>query len=123
MKIFRLIIYFVAMILVCLFLLQNDSSQATGKIERYRVFTRTVEFDYTSWTFDALFVKIEQSSLNAVQYLPQASQAKIVQDYLDLVQSIQDTQDHIDRIYSDPAVSNPRQIADSLPKKVICAHR
>ncbi len=118
MKIYRLIIYPVTMILVCLLLLQNDSSQATGKIERYRVFTRTVEFDYTSWTFDALLVKIEQSSLNAVQYLPQTSQVQIVQDYLDLVQSIQDTQDQIDRIYSDPAVGNPRQKADSLLKKL-----
>ncbi len=118
MKGFRLIIYPIVMILVCLLLLQNDSTQATGKIEQYRLFTRNVEFDYVSWTFNALLIKVEQSSLNAVQYLPQASQMKIVLDYLDLVRSIQDTQDQIDRIYSDPAVGNPRQKADSLLKKL-----
>ena len=112
MKIFKLIITPLLMILVCLMLLPADTSQTTDIIEQYRLFTRTVEFDYISWTFNALLIKGEQSSLNAIQYLPPASQTKIVLDYLDLVNKIQDTQDQIDRIYSDPAVSNPRQKAE-----------
>jgi hypothetical protein len=116
MKIFKLIIAPIVMILVCLLLIQQDSTQATGTIEQYRLFTRMVEFDYTTWTFNALIVKFGQSSLNAVQYLPQASQTKIVLDYLDLVRSIQDTQNQIDRIYTDPSVSNPRLKADNLLK-------
>jgi hypothetical protein len=118
MKIFKLIITLFLMILVCLMLLPADTSQTTDIIEQYRLFTRTVEFDYISWTFNAILIKGEQASLNAIQYLPQASQTKIVLDYLDLVNRIQDTQDQIDRIYSDPAVSNPRQKADNLLKKL-----
>jgi hypothetical protein len=118
MKIFKLIITPFLMILVCSMLLPADTSQTTDIIEQYRLFTRTVEFDYISWTFNAILIKGEQASLNAIQYLPQASQTKIVLDYLDLVNRIQDTQDQIDRIYSDPAVSNPRQKADNLLKKL-----
>jgi hypothetical protein len=118
MKIFKLIITPFLMILVCLMLLPADASLTTDTIEQYRLFTRKVEFDYISWTFNALFTKGEQSSLNAIQYLSPASQTKIVLDYLDLVREIQDTQDQIDRIYSDPSVSNPRVKADNLLKKL-----
>jgi hypothetical protein len=118
MKSFKLIIPLFVMILVCLSFLQEDTTWTTDKIEQYRLFTRKVEFDYISWTFNALLIKGEQLSLNAVQYLSQGSQTRIVLDNLALVQSIQDTQDQIDRIYSDPTVSNPRQKADSLLKKL-----
>ena len=106
------------MILVCLLIFQGDTYQSADKAEQYRVFTRMVEFDYVSWTFSAFLIKSEQSSVNAVQYLPQASQTKIVLDYLDLVRKIQDTQDQVDRIYSDPAVSNPHQKAEKLLKEL-----
>jgi len=118
MKLFKQMLSPIMMILVCLLVFQGDNSRATDKIEQYRAFTRTVEFDFISWTFNAFLIKDEQSSLGAVQYLSQASQEKIVLDYLDLVQKIQDTQNQIQQIYSDPKVNNPRQKAGNLLKQL-----
>jgi hypothetical protein len=118
MKLRQWIISYFLMILMGLLLFQADTYQPTDKVEQYRVFTRMLEFDYVSWTFNAFLIKGEQSSLDAVQYLPQASQTKIVLDYLELVRKIEDTQDQVDQIYSDPAVSNPRQKADKLLKEL-----
>jgi hypothetical protein len=118
MKLYNWLCSFLMMILVCVLLFRGDVYQAGDKIERYRVFTRMVEFDYVSWTFNALLIKNSQFSLNAVQYLPQDRQVKVVLDYLDLVRKIQDTQDQIDHIYSDPEVNNPRQEAGPLLKRL-----
>jgi hypothetical protein len=85
-------------------------------VERVRAFTRPIEFDYISWTGNALGVKLGQSALNLPHYLSDQQQQQIVLHYLDLVRRIQEAEDHIKTIYADPNIPNP-QIASSLTRQ------
>jgi hypothetical protein len=80
-------------------------------LERVRAFTRMDEFDFVAWTLDAIFVKESQFALEAERSIPQAQQKKMVLDYLNLVQQIDDVNGKIDTIFADPKVTNAKVAA------------
>jgi len=58
------------LILVLLMLVQVRSEYNTADpVERVRRYTRWQEFDYVSWTLDALRLKQQQAALNLPRYL------------------------------------------------------
>jgi len=75
--------------------------------ERVRAFTRSEEFDYISWTADALLVKLAQGALGASRYIPVKAQHNLVLEYLQLVQEQIHDQEEITSIYSDPDEPQP----------------
>ncbi len=97
-------------------LLEHSTLPPGDAVERVRAFTRPIEFDYITWTGNALGVKIGQSSLNLPHYISEDRQRQIVLDYLDLVRRIQQAEDRIKTIYADPHIPNP-QIASSLTRQ------
>jgi hypothetical protein len=86
------------------------------RVERVRAYTRQVEFDFVSWTLDALGIEFAQMALGAARALPVEAQKQIVLDYVQLVAEIQDAEARINEIYSDPAVPNP-QVASALERR------
>jgi hypothetical protein len=102
-KVFRLSFW----LLVGVFLLQRSDLEPGDQVEQVRAYTRQIEFDYITWTWNALWVKAEQAGLGAVDYIPESQQAGIVLDYLDLVSQIQQAEAEINEIYADPNVANP----------------
>jgi hypothetical protein len=75
-------------------------------IANIRAFTREVEFNYVSWTIDAIEIKFKQMALNTIDYLDEETQHQIVLDYLALVDEIQLTEDQLNQLYADPTIED-----------------
>jgi hypothetical protein len=104
---FRRILRLILVVLITLFLLGGSSLPPADQIERIRAFTRAIEFDYITWTLDALGVKLIQTALGTSEYLSESSQSQLVRDYLNLVSEINSLQLQIEQIYADPNTSDP----------------
>lgn len=90
-------------------LLKGSALAPTDQTEKVRLFTREVEFDYLSWTLDALSVKFQQIALGTARYLPESKRQQIVLDYLGLVAELQQTNALMNDIYADPDIADPQQ--------------
>ena len=76
-------------------------------IERVRAFTRPIEFDYFTWTLDALGIKFSQLALNTADYMHEAEQSKTVLAELEVIRQINQVNAQLNDIYADPAINNP----------------
>ncbi len=83
-------------------------------VESVRRFTRGMEFDFVSWTFEAFGVKIGQSALGMGDYLPDDARKQAVLDYLRLVSLIAQTEGQINEIYANPNIADPQAAAAVL---------
>jgi hypothetical protein len=105
-------------------LLGGSNIPPGDQIERIRAYTRAIEFDYVSWTLDALGVKFYQFALGTSEYIPTNSKSQLVLDYLNLVRKINETESILQQIYANPNISDPtaysipfRESLDSLKEK------
>jgi len=87
---------------------------ASDPLERLRKFTRPIEFDYVSWTVDALGVKLGQLALNMAGYLDENQQVSTVLSELDLIRQINQVEAQLNDIYSDPGVRDPASASADL---------
>jgi len=86
------------------------------ELQRIRAFSRPLEFDYVGWTLNALGTKIGQIALGAADNLSPAGQSKVVLDYLDLINQIDQANRRLNEIYADPTINNP-EIASRLVRQ------
>ncbi len=92
--------------LLTLILLVSSNVSALNPADEIRRYTRSIEFDYVSWTVDALLLKLGQASLAVPHYLTEDEQHTVVIDYLKLVQDIDSTEHQIELIYADPTITD-----------------
>ncbi len=92
--------------LLTLILLVSSNVSAFDSADQVRRFTRPIEFDYVSWTVDALLLKLGQASLSVPHYLTEDEQHTVVINYLKLVQDIDNTQHQVELIYADPKITD-----------------
>ncbi len=83
-------------------------------VERVRRYTRWMEFDYVSWTLDALWLKQQQAALNLPRFLSLEQQREIVLDYLEKVERLNQVRGEITAVYANPNIPNPEQAAAAL---------
>jgi hypothetical protein len=83
-------------------------------IEQVRRYTRWQEFDYVTWTIEALFLKQEQAALDLPRYLSIDQQRDIVLSHLELVRRRDRVRNDINIIYADPGITNPQLEAAQL---------
>lgn len=83
-------------------ILPIDPVEGVDGMVGVRRFTRMIEFDYLSWTADALILKLGQASLSAPRYLTAEQQEKVVKDYIELVRQIDAAEYEVELIYADP---------------------
>jgi len=112
--ILRHIIEIAPVIILAIFLLGSSSIPPGDKTERVRAFTRDIEFNYVSWTLDALRVKLNQSSLGTSNYLSEEADRQVVLDYLDLVSHIQQTEAQLREVYGNPEIEDKQAASDAL---------
>lgn len=105
----KLIRFFRILIVILIIAVLTSRSQlySGGRLESVRAYTRAIEFDYVNWTLDAMLGKVEQGSLGAMRYVSSDSARAIVLDYLKVVDESQLLQWEIERVYSDPAITDP----------------
>ena len=76
--------------------------------ERARAFTRHIEFDYLTWTLEAVGLKLSHAALNTDNYVLAEDQPQVVVQYLHLLWQIWQVQDAIEEMYADPAIQDPQ---------------
>lgn len=99
----NILIFFLAILLLTASaILPIDPDEGMDGVVGVRRFTRMIEFDYLSWTADALILKLGQASLSAPRYLTVEQQEKVIKDYIDLVRQIEAAEYEVELIYADP---------------------
>jgi hypothetical protein len=87
---------------------------STEPSEAARRYTRSVEFDYVSWTGEAFSVKLDQVALDTPFYFTETARHQIVVDYLHMMNSILSDENQLDLMYTDPQVHNPATASANL---------
>ncbi len=87
---------------------------STKPSEAARRYTRSVEFDYVSWTLEALSVKLNQAALGTPFYFSETARHQIVVDYLHLMDNILSSENRLNLMYTDPQIHNPAAASLSL---------
>ncbi len=105
---------FVLELLILAALLGGSGQLPVDLVGKARAYTRPLEFDYASWTVNALLVKLEQAALGTSGYLGSEPRKQAVLDYLELVARIQQSESRLSEIYADPSIANPQQVSESL---------
>ena len=90
-----------------IFLAAGSILPPSGLESQTYAYTRHIEFDYGSWTLDAIAAKFSSWALSLNRFLPIEDQSQIVLDYLDQVQLVNQLQTELVLIYANPAVDNP----------------
>src|SRR4030065_852837 len=100
--------YWLTIILLSLpVILAASTVPISDPLEKVRAYTRAIEFDYLSWTLDALGVKLREMALGTANYLPATDQSKTVLSTLDLIRQINQVEAQINEIYADPNNRDP----------------
>ena len=87
---------------------------STQPSEAARRYTRSVEFDYVSWTLEAFSGKLDQAELGTPYYFTETARHQIVADYLHLMDTILSSENRLNLLYTDPQVTNPAAASLSL---------
>ncbi len=85
-------------------ILSYSNPSLTDDIEKVRTYTRDIEFNYISWTADALLVKLKAASIDSPHILDRETQKQVVSEYLRITQDILIKEEALQKIYADPAV-------------------
>ena len=101
-------------ILILILLLGRSALEPGDSTERVRAFTRTIEFDYVSWTLNAIGLKFDQFTLGTSSYLSDETNAQMVLDYIQLIRNIQQKEGELANIYADPTVTDPETASTGL---------
>jgi len=94
--------------------LGGSTGLAPAETDRVRRFTRPIEFDFVTWTLDALGVKLSQAALDTPGYFDPSARHRIVTDYVSLVGQIQNDEGQLNLIYSNPSIHDPVSASLSL---------
>ena len=87
---------------------------STKSSEAARRYTRSVEFDYVSWTLEALSVKLNQAALDTPFYFTETARHQIVVNYLHLMDNILSSENQLNLLYTDPQVHDPAAASANL---------
>jgi hypothetical protein len=101
-------------LVVGMLLLQQSDLEPGDKVAQVRAFTRQIEFDFITWTWDAMWVKLEQVGLGAVDYIPVNKHSQIVLDALKLNEKIWQVEGEINDVYANPEISDPKTASLAL---------
>jgi hypothetical protein len=107
-----------AIMLVLLLTLSFSEVRLETLNDRVNILAVDDGFDFSSWTLDAVRIKLGQSTIGAARYFSAYDQHQAVVDYLQLVHSIENTQSRIDVIYADPSVKDPEQTSADLRQQL-----
>lgn len=102
------------LIIISLLLLTASIAPPGDKAQQVRRYTRTLEFDYITWEWNAVLRKNEQAALGLMNYLTSEKQHALVTDCVVITRRINELQASLETIYSDPQNPNPDQTAQPL---------
>lgn len=80
----------------------RSAAPLTDLDQQVLAFTRAIEFDYVTWTWDAAWLKIGQEAVGAERYLDQDQQSDLVREYMALIQEIQIKEAELSVLHANP---------------------
>lgn len=95
-------------------LLGGSASLIQDQNDQVRRYTRALEFDYVSWTMQALGVKLGQFGLDAADYLSGRERTQLVRDYLEQVRESDRLEAELARALANPTAADPESAARPL---------
>lgn len=95
-------------------LLSGSELVIQGRSDQVRRYTRAIEFDYVSWTMQALGIKLEYSGLEAEAYLDQQARTDLVRQFLQQVEQVSRLQGQLANALADPTLADPQAAAAPL---------
>jgi hypothetical protein len=91
--------------IIAVFGIMTTSSAQAGTIpEQAGMLSSDVQFDYITWTANAVWQKLQLSALGMPYYLKNDQRKQLVYDYIQLTKDIEKLESDLDRIYADPAI-------------------
>ena len=113
----------------CFSLFTFSEPRLVDETDRVRVYTRDIEFDYVSWMFNAIWIKMQQGATGTPGYISREDGTMAVTDYLLLTQQVNQSEDALNRIYADASIKDKvsasahlrTQIADLTKKQTSLA--
>ncbi|NJD59025.1 MAG: hypothetical protein FIA98_06465 [Anaerolineae bacterium] len=102
------------LLLMMAVMLGASSVPIADPLEQVRTLTRPIEFDYVSWTLEALGLKLGQAALDTASYVSEQERSQTVLEALELIRRINALDAQIYQIYSDPTISNPDEASQAL---------
>jgi hypothetical protein len=94
-------------IFALLLVLTSDSFAPRTMVDKVRLITAPYEFEFVSWTANALWAKVLQFSLGEERYLTTDDWHNLVVEYDKLLEAISADENELTRIFSDPAIADP----------------
>ncbi len=85
-----------------------------GLSSQVRFFTRNMEFDFATWTLEAVMGKISAQALGLTQFMALESQSQLVLAYIDQVAVVQELSSQLSIIYADPEIADPEAASMAL---------
>lgn len=101
-------------LLLATLLLGSSTQPLTDRTSRARAFTREIEFDFVSWTLDALGFKIQQWTLGTEGYLTPEARRQMMLEYLQLTTARGQLEGQISAVFADPNESDPQTASREL---------
>jgi hypothetical protein len=99
---------------VCLMVLTYSAPRALDQADRVRAYTRNIEFDYVSWMLNAARLKIQQGAVGMPDYINTESSKVAVTDYLHVTQQIIQSEDALNKIYADAAITDKETASSQI---------
>src|SRR5271157_4621857 len=100
------ILTWIILTILCFSLFTYSEPRLVDETDRVRVYTRGIEFDYVSWMFNAIWVKIQQGATGTPGYISRENGTIAVTDYLFLTRQVNQSEDALNRLYADASVKN-----------------
>jgi hypothetical protein len=105
-------------ILILFIFLSFSDVRLSGLQDSLHILAVDHAYDFSTWTADAVWIKISQSSIDAPRYFGSHNQHNLVIQYLQALKDFQATNEEIKLIYSDPSVIDPVLASASLRGKL-----
>lgn len=103
-----------ALLTLLVFILAGSAFPPGGLKASVNSLTRPLEFDYGTWTLDAILAKFAGWGLSFNRFLSPDEQSQLVLDTLEQVRRVNDLQAQVLIIYADPAVSDPESASQAV---------
>ena len=101
------------MVVITLLILTVSSPTPKTPAAKAQLYTLPQQFDFVSWDINAFLVKLEQTGVDPWQTLTPEQQHQLVWQYFSLVAELEQTQSELRKIYADPRVKDPQEIAST----------
>lgn len=99
-------------------LCQQSTMTLSTLTDQIRVYTRSLEFDYVTWTLDALGLKSGTAILGLPKFISAPDSKNLVLQYASDIRQKQQLTATLLQIYSDPNLANPEDTAENYKQQL-----